>query len=78
MDMCHNIAAAQRFHGIAENVTTGGLRNVFHELGTVGFQPSPLLCAAYPLISYIVRAESVHANARLDVSEVPARRKRDK
>lgn len=61
--MHHDGAAAERPHGVAENVPCSSLNDVLHELGAVGIQPFPLLCGADALIGDTFAAELVAPDA---------------
>ena len=76
MDVRDNIHRSQRLHGVAENVTADGLRDVFYELRTVGFNPRPFFREIKTHVGNGFAAELVLSNARLHsgtVLQAPSR-----
>ena len=43
MDMHNDGAVAERSHGVEENITRGGLYNIFYKLWSVGIKTFPLV-----------------------------------
>ena len=78
MDVHDNGAAAQRLHGVTEDVAGGCLHDVFHKFRAVGIESFPFLCGANAFIGDAFAAELVRPDLRLHIGKVPARRKRDK
>lgn len=72
-----NEAVRQGPHGVAENITGGGLDDVLHELRPVGLQPLPFLCAADALVSDALAAELICTELGLHIREASAGRERD-
>ena len=68
----------QRSHSVAENIASGGLHDVFHELGAVGIQSLPFFRRADAFIGDTLAAEFVCADLRLHIGEVSAGWQRDK
>ena len=69
----HNDAAtAERFHGIAQNITGGCLHDVLHKLRPVGIESLPFLCPTDAFVSDTLAAEFVSADLGLYVGEVPS------
>ena len=77
MDVCNNIHAPQRLHGIAENVATDRLRDILHELRTVGFNPRSLFREIESHVSDGFAAERILSDARFYVGKPSAARKFD-
>lgn len=77
MNMGDDIHVPQRLNGIAENVTTDGLRDVFHEFRTVGFDSRPFLCRSQSHVGNRLTTELVLADARLCIGKPSAARKFD-
>ena len=77
MDMRHDEAMTERAHGVSEDVSRYGLRNVLDELRPVGLNTLPVFRGTRPLIGYGFAAEFVHTDARLDVAEPTSGRKLD-
>ena len=74
MDVGDNVHATQRLYGIAENVAADGLRNVFHELRAVGFNPYPLFREIQSHVGNGFATELILSNARLHIGEPSAAR----
>ena len=72
MNVCHNIAAAQRAHGVAQQVAADALHDVLHELGAVGFDALPLLRRAHAHVGHSRRTELVLADSGLGVAQISA------
>ena len=75
VDVRDNIHVLQRLHGIAEDIATDGLCDVFHEFRSVGFDSLPLLCRVQSHVSDGFTAELVLADARLCIGKPSAARK---
>ena len=69
MDVCNNVHRPQRLHGIAENVATDRLRDILHELRTVGFNPCPLFREIESHVSDGFAAKLILSDAGLHVGE---------
>ena len=66
------IAAAQRTHGVTQQVAADALHDVFHELGAVGLDALPLFRRAHAHIGHSRRAELVLTDSGLGVTQVSA------
>ena len=64
-------------HGVAENVTGGGLDEVLHELRSVGLQPLLFLCAADTLVGDTLAAELICTELRLYIGKASAGQERN-
>ena len=72
MNVRHNITAAQRAHGVAQQIAADALHDVFHELGAVGLDAFPLFRRAHAHIGHCRGAELVLADPGLGVAQVSA------
>lgn len=78
VDMGNNSLLPERLHGIAEHVTADGLGDVFAELGAIGFEPFPFLCAANSEVGQHGRTESAGSKPRFYIRQPSAGRKLNK
>lgn len=77
MDVRHDEAMAERPHGISEDVSRHGLRDVLNELLPVGLDALPVFRGTGSLVCDRFAAELVHTDAGLDVAEPTSGRKLD-
>ena len=77
MDMRHDEAMTERAHGVSEDVSRYGLRNVLDELRPVGFDTLPMFRGTGSLVCDRFAAEFVHTDAGFDVAEPTSGRKLD-
>ena len=78
MDVPCYVALTERLHGIAENVTADGLNDIFYKLGSITFQPLPLLGGTDSFISYGFPAKAVLPYLRFDIRKAAAAGELDK
>ena len=72
MDVHYNGTAAERFHGIAEDIPCRCLHNVLNELGTVAVEPFLLFRAADTFVGDTVAAEFVCADLGFYIGKLSA------
>ena len=77
MYMHDNGARAERLHGVTENISCGGLNNVFHKFGTIGIEPFPFLCPTDTFVGNAAAAELVFTDAGLHIGEASTGRERN-
>lgn len=67
--MGYDVTAAQSLHGVAEDIPTCSLDDIFYQFWTVSFKPLPLFRAAGTLISDSFTAETVLSDSWLHIGK---------
>ena len=62
-----NGAAAEGLHGVAENITGGGLYNVFDKFRAIGIEAFLLLGAADTFVGDALATELIRSNLRFHI-----------